>query len=76
MSGEPRRKAERTRGRGGREGEDGRQRQIAAFNSLPWGAAEGDRERERHTWRQDRGKEICIVAREGDKKRKRSNTGS
>ncbi len=32
----------------GREGKDGRQRQIAAFNSLPWGAAEGDRERETH----------------------------
>lgn len=34
-----------------RQGEDGRQRQIAAFNRLPWGAAEGDREGERHTWR-------------------------
>ena len=36
---------------GGREGKDGRQRQIAAFNSRPWGAAEGDRERERHILR-------------------------
>lgn len=50
MSSEPRRKAER-KGKGGREGKDRRQRQIAAFNSLPWGAAEGDRERERHIWR-------------------------
>lgn len=57
MSGEPRRKAERKRGGKKREGgegrgKDGRQRQIAAFNSLPWGAAEGDRERERHIWRE------------------------
>lgn len=29
---------------------------------LPWGAAEGDRERQRHVWRQDREKETCIVA--------------
>lgn len=71
MSSEPRRKAERKRGgeerEGGREGKDGRQRQIAAFNSMPWGAAEGDREREKDTYggrgRQDREKETCIVAR-------------
>ena len=57
------------RGGGGRgEGEDGRQRQIAAFNRLPWGAAEGDREREKTHMegegrRGDREKETRIVAR-------------
>lgn len=46
MSSEPQRTAGRREG--GRQGKDGRQRQIAAFKSLPWGAAEGDREVERH----------------------------
>lgn len=69
MSSEPRRKAERKREDAARERErereggykDGRQRQIAAFNRLPWGAAEGDREGERHIWRE----------REGEIERKR-----
>lgn len=47
------REAERHRGRGRRQGgggEDRGQRQIAAFNRLPWGATEGDGEGESHIW--------------------------
>lgn len=65
MNGEPQRNE---LGEEGEEGEDGRQRQIAAFNRLPWGAAEGDREREKTHMegegrRGDREKETRIVAR-------------
>lgn len=50
----------------GREGEDGRQGQIAAFNRLPWGAAEGERVWERATYGEREAeviwKETCTVA--------------
>lgn len=57
---------DREEGKRGREGKDGRQRQIAAFNRLPWGDTEGDRERERHIWKErdarEREKETRTVA--------------
>lgn len=51
----------------GREGEDGRQGQIAAFNRLPWGVAEGERVWEKDTYggreREVMLKQTCIVGR-------------